>query len=237
MDKKLLIFCKRIGIRFDMTELDSSGIVDYLSGYSSVFKLKFYSEDIKDEGTDSKYLDEFLDSIERCRKTTLKNVIYSLNIGNLTVADTTKISNTFNGNGDLFKKAVANAFKTTRLPEYPCLTEAFADMSFREDVLCLLEELEIEAPAPVQATVQTTPAYLPLQGLNIVVTGTLANYTRLEIEQEITHFGGNFQRSITRSTSYVLCGTKPGNTKYNKARQQGIPIIYENDFLKMIGKR
>ena len=74
----------------------------------------------------------------------------------------------------------------------------------------------------------------PLAGKTLVVTGTLEHYTRDEIEELITRLGGRAASSVSRKTDYVIVGENPGS-KYDKARQLGVPILSEQEFRRMIG--
>lgn len=76
----------------------------------------------------------------------------------------------------------------------------------------------------------------PLAGKTIVVTGTLKNYTRQEIEQLIERLGGRAASSVSRQTDFVLVGESPGS-KLEKARALGIPTMTEEEFEALIGKR
>jgi DNA ligase (NAD+) len=74
-----------------------------------------------------------------------------------------------------------------------------------------------------------------LAGKTIVVTGTLENFSRSQIEQTIKQFGGKTVSSVSKNTGFVLAGAEPGS-KLDKAKQLGIKIINEKEFLEMIGK-
>ncbi len=74
-----------------------------------------------------------------------------------------------------------------------------------------------------------------LKGLTFVVTGTLQHFKREEIKEVIELNGGKAGSSVSGKTSYVLTGEDPGANKIEKAREAGIKIINEDEFLKMIG--
>ena len=74
-----------------------------------------------------------------------------------------------------------------------------------------------------------------LAGKTIVVTGTLKNFTRTDIERAIKDNGGKASSSVSKKTGFVLAGDNPGG-KLEKARQLGVRIISENQFLEMIGR-
>ncbi|HMP07609.1 MAG TPA: NAD-dependent DNA ligase LigA [Lacipirellulaceae bacterium] len=69
----------------------------------------------------------------------------------------------------------------------------------------------------------------PLAGLTIVVTGTLTQYTRDEIEALIEQHGGKAGKSVSKKTAYVVAGTDAG-TKLAKAQQLGVPVLSEAEF-------
>lgn len=73
-----------------------------------------------------------------------------------------------------------------------------------------------------------------LSGLTFVVTGTLPTLSRQEAEELIRSNGGTASGSVSRKTSYLLCGENPGS-KLTKAETLGVPVIDEEALRKMIG--
>ena len=70
-------------------------------------------------------------------------------------------------------------------------------------------------------------------GKIFVLTGALSKFTRDEATEKIELFGGKASGSVSKKTSYVVVGENAG-TKERKARELGIPILSEDDFLAMI---
>jgi len=70
-------------------------------------------------------------------------------------------------------------------------------------------------------------------GKSFVLTGSLASLTRSAAKDKIKMFGGKVKDSVGRDTDYVIAGAEPG-TKYEKARQLGIKILSEEDFLQFL---
>lgn len=66
-------------------------------------------------------------------------------------------------------------------------------------------------------------------GMSIVVTGTLANYTREQIEELIISNGGKAASSVSKNTAFVVAGANAGS-KLAKAETLGVPVISEEDF-------
>jgi hypothetical protein len=71
-------------------------------------------------------------------------------------------------------------------------------------------------------------------GLNVVVTGTFANYTRSELEGLISQHGGKIQKSINGNTSLLVIGAKPGADKTGKAELLNVRIMREEELLDTI---
>ena len=70
-------------------------------------------------------------------------------------------------------------------------------------------------------------------GMTFVLTGALSKLTREEATEKIELLGGKASGSVSRKTTYVVVGENAGS-KERKARELGIPILSEDDFLEMI---
>jgi DNA ligase (NAD+) len=88
-----------------------------------------------------------------------------------------------------------------------------------------------EAPRPKPAG-----GTADLSGKTFVVTGTLSRYSREEIEELIKNLGGKSAGSVSKKTSYIVAGEKAGS-KLDKARELGVPVLTEDDFDGLIGKK
>jgi DNA ligase (NAD+) len=66
----------------------------------------------------------------------------------------------------------------------------------------------------------------PLEGLTVVVTGTLASYSRDQATEAITSRGGKVSGSVSKKTSFVVVGDNPGS-KYDKALSLKVPVLNE----------
>ncbi|GAB6275218.1 MAG: NAD-dependent DNA ligase LigA [Peptococcaceae bacterium] len=73
----------------------------------------------------------------------------------------------------------------------------------------------------------------PLLNKTFVVTGTLKNYTRDQVQEIIRKSGGKVTSSVSKNTDYILVGEEPGS-KYTKALTLGIPVLREEEFLNLI---
>jgi DNA ligase (NAD+) len=72
-----------------------------------------------------------------------------------------------------------------------------------------------------------------LEGLSIVVTGSLTGFSRDEAKEAILARGGKAAGSVSKKTSYVVAGDAPGS-KYDKAIELGVPVLDEDGFRKLL---
>lgn len=102
----------------------------------------------------------------------------------------------------------------------------FAD----EDNLKLLEELKGLGVEPQYVDV----ASLPLAGQSYIVSGTLESMGREEAEDRLRALGASVTSGVTKNTTALILGAKPGKSKLEKAEKLGIPTLSEAEFLKLV---
>ena len=158
-------------------------------------------------------------------------MIYSLGIPNIGVANAKMICRAFDY--DLERIRQADAQEMARVDGIgdvigAAVAEFFRDGEKSRQLDDLLEELEIETYVPEQADQS-------FSGMNFVITGSLAHFTnRNELKALIEEKGGKVTGTVTSKTSYLINNDTTSTTSKNKkARELGIPIISEEDFLNM----
>jgi DNA ligase (NAD+) len=72
-----------------------------------------------------------------------------------------------------------------------------------------------------------------LEGLSIVVTGSLTGFSRDDAKEAIVARGGKAASSVSKKTAYVVAGDSPGS-KYDKAVELGVPILDEDGFSRLL---
>lgn len=102
----------------------------------------------------------------------------------------------------------------------------FAD----EDNLKLLDELRELGVKPLIRQ----DGSLPLEEKSYVVTGTLASMGREEAEDKLRELGATATASVTKKTTALIVGEKPGKSKIEKADKLGVPRMTEAEFLKLV---
>lgn len=126
-----------------------------------------------------------------------------------------------------------------RAGEEELLTIAEVGPTVAESVRAFFEEprnLELirrlrQAGVNMEEKVEEGPRHL--EGLTFVLTGALSSMTREEAREAIEARGGRVSSGVSRKTDYVVAGTDPGS-KYEKARELGVRIIVEEEFLSLL---
>jgi len=75
-----------------------------------------------------------------------------------------------------------------------------------------------------------------LKGKSIVISGVFKEHSREEYKEIIKNNGGKNSTSLSGNTSFILAGEEMGPSKKEKASELGIPLLSENEFLKLIGE-
>lgn len=131
-------------------------------------------------------------------------------------------------------EALSNATEEDLL-EIPDIGEVVAESISAwfsdEDNLTLLEDLRALGVEPKEEM----DVELPLAGKSYVVTGTLASMGREEAEDRLRELGATVTSGVTKTTTALIAGEKPGKSKTDKADKLGISRMSEAEFLKLIG--
>lgn len=116
----------------------------------------------------------------------------------------------------------------------PNIAQAIVDWFGRDTNRGVVERLRAHGIDPtIDLSSRPAKESLPLAGLNIVVTGSLQNFTRESIKEFIKTNGGKSAESVSRKTDYVVVGENPGS-KADKAAELGIPVLNEAQLLAMV---
>jgi DNA ligase (NAD+) len=73
-----------------------------------------------------------------------------------------------------------------------------------------------------------------LKGLNIIISGTFEQYSRDDLKKMIEQNGGKNVSSISKNTNFLLAGNNIGPSKLENAKKLQIPLLTEDEFLKLI---
>lgn len=112
----------------------------------------------------------------------------------------------------------------------PIMAQSVYDYFHNEKNLAVIDKMLKAGVVPVALKKKISQV---LAGKIIVVTGTLKNFSRSEIERAVKDNGGKVSSSVSKKTDFVLAGENPGS-KLDKAEKFGVTIINEEEFTEMI---
>ena len=201
--------------------------------FGDIFELEKYRDEIVQmEGFGEKSCQNLLNSIEKARKTELPRLIYALGIPNIGLSNAKVICQKF---GYDLKKL--RSLTREELAEAdgigPVIAGSFVDYFADEDrnrqLDHLLTHLVIQE-APRETNEQI------FAGLNFVITGNVEHFAnRNAVKAENEKRGGKVTGSVTSKTNYLINNDVTSNSSKNKkAKELQIPIISENDFIRML---
>ena len=171
---------------------------------------------------------KLLASIEGSKQQDLSRLIYALGIRQVG-AKTGKVLATHFGSLDAL--IAASVEELTEVPDVGQVTaENIAAWFNQPQSRNMVEKLRF---AGVNFESLRTVTDDRFAGKTFVLTGALSKFTREEATEKIELFGGKAAGSVSKKTSYVIVGENAGS-KERKARELGIPILSEDDFLQMI---
>ena len=171
---------------------------------------------------------KLLASIESSKNQDVSRLIFALGIRQVG-AKTGKVLATAFGSLDGLINASENAL--TEVPDVGVVTARFIVDWFRQpQSLHMIQRLR---NAGVNFESRHVIQDDRFAGLTFVLTGALSKFTREEATEKIELFGGKAAGSVSKKTNYVVVGENAGS-KERKARELGIPILSEDDFLNMI---
>lgn len=173
---------------------------------------------------------KLIDAIQNSKTAPLNKFITALGIRHVGAQTATTLANGF---GSLEKLQEATEEELLKLPDIgQIVAESILAWFADEDNLKLLEELRELGVKPTHKD----QSELPLVGKSYIVTGTLESMGREEAEDKLRALGATVTSSVTKGTTALITGAKPGKGKTDKAEKLGIPMIDEKAFLELIAE-
>lgn len=209
----------------------------FIHEYADIFHLDQHQEAIVEmDGFGQKSYDNLIEAVKVSSHTTLPRVIYGLGITGIGLANAKMLCRAFKNNFDDMRHADVEELTAVDgiggvLAE--AWTAYFSDEKNNRIVDHLLEELEIEAEPQQEEGSQI------FDGMTFVITGSVEHFAnRKELQQEIEARGGKATGSVTSKTTYLINNDTTSNSSKNKkAKELGVPIISEEDFIEMLNQQ
>ena len=205
----------------------------FIHDFGDIFEISRHREEIVTmEGFGEKSFENLMTSLEKARETTLAKVIYSLGIANIGLANAKVICRHFDDDLEKIRHAdeeEVSSIDTIGPVIARSLTEYFADLENNRKLDHLMSHLAIKKEEKKGEQI--------FQNMNFVITGSLEHFdNRNQAKELVESLGGKVTGSVTKKTNYLINNDTTSNSSKNKkARELGIPVISEEEFLKLAG--
>ena len=210
----------------------------FIKEYADIFKLDRYKEKITElDGFGEKSYNNLIDAAKKASHTELYRAVYGLGIPGIGLAGAKLICREFKNDFEAMRNAREE--KLTEIEGIGAVlagawVKYFGEEKNNREVDELFSVLSFEAPSASEVE----PGDEKLKDMTFVITGDVKHFkNRRELQDLIEKLGGKATSSVSKSTNYLINNDINSTSSKNKnAKKYGIPIITEEDFLKMIEK-
>ena len=209
--------------------------VGMIHEYADIFHLDRHQEEIVEmDGFGQKSYDNLIAAAEKASHTTLPRMVYGLGVAGIGLANAKMICRHFKNDFEVMRHAtVEELVEIDGIGEVlaQAWTAFFSDGKNNAIVDHLLAELTFEA----EDEESSEGADEAFAGMNFVITGSLEQFkNRKELQELIERRGGKVTGSVTSKTNYLINNdVASSSSKNKKARELGVPILSEEEFLKL----
>ena len=206
----------------------------YIKEFKDIYHLSSHSNELASlPGLGAKSVEKLLQSIEKSREVKLENFICALGIPNIGLSASKTIAKYCDGDFIKFVTLCGSQFDWTKLDDFGTVMAAsineYLTNNYAETAL-LSQKMQFILPEK-HSVVDN-----PFIGKVLVVTGKLSHFTRDSINEKIASLGARTAGSVSKKTDYLITNEQSGSSKYKKAIELGVPVISEDEFLKMINE-
>lgn len=183
------------------------------------------------EGHQEKSAKNLVDAIERSKQNDLSRLLFALGIRHIGQKAAKLLSEHF---GDIDSIIAASEEEIAEIDGFGgIMAKSAAEFFSMTQTADLIERLK--AAGVNMKSLKEKSDDQRFAGLTFVLTGTLPTLSRKEATEIIENLGGKASSSVSKKTSYVVAGEEAGS-KLQKATDLGIPVITQDDLLKMAGR-
>ncbi|MDD5145539.1 MAG: NAD-dependent DNA ligase LigA [Candidatus Pacebacteria bacterium] len=196
---------------------------------ADLFKLK--EKDVSGlERFGEKSAENLISAIQSKREIGLSRFIYALGIRNAGQETSEDLAEKFGSIENLEK---ASLFDLTEVADIgPVVSKSIYNFFKDKRNLRFIEKLK-KAGVKIESRKQI--GIQKLKGISFVLTGALESMSREEAKEKVRALGGRVSESVSKNTSYLVAGNEPGS-KFKTAKELGVKIINEKEFLNILGK-
>ena len=234
----LVHFCGKNGmniIGLSEATLERLHTEQYVLKFSDVYSLtKYKNEMSRWEGFGGKSVQKLLDAIEASRNTTMPRFLSALSIPMIGLSQGKALANHFENDIFAFAKAAEDGYNFTRIDGFgEKLRDNIIDWfkKNRDEFYILANIMTIEKPV-------SKPTSNALDGKTFCTTGKLHTFkNRDELIASVENNGGTYLSGVSKKLNYLISNESGKSSKMKKARDLGVSVITEDEFLLMVGER
>lgn len=213
-----------------IAQLYDAGLIKTIA---DIYELK--KEDLlKIDRMAEKSANNLLSGIEASKKVPFERVLFALGIRHIGETTAKKLAFSFKNIESIKNAALEQLLEVGDIGERTAQTiiDYFSDKRISE-ILSKLKKAGLQFELSEEQLTNTSEK---LKDLSFVVSGVFTKFSRDEIKKTIEQNGGKNVGSISGKTNFVLAGENMGPEKLKKAEKLGVPIISEEEFIKMIAE-
>jgi DNA ligase (NAD+) len=205
---------------------------EFLNTYADIYDLKKRKDElIAIERLGEKSVNNLLDAIEKSKKQPFAKVLYGLGIRYVGSGAAKKLVENFANIDELIN---ASEEKITSVHEIgPSISSSIVKFASNKSNLKIIERLKKHGLNFASEIIQIKET--EFSGKTFILTGSLSGFTREKASEKISMLGGKVTASISKKTDYLLAGENAGS-KLDKAKDLGVKIMDENEFVKILKK-
>ena len=232
--ESLIHFCDRKAMNIE--GLGERIIEDFynmklINSIVDIYKIKDKKEELIElEGFGDKSVNNLISNIENSKNNSLEKLLFGIGIKGIGEKNAKLLAKNFHNIDNLMAASIEDI---NAIPDMGMILASNIYNFFRdEDNMKLINDLK-EIGLNMNYLGDAVKQNEKLLNKRIVVTGTLKNYSRDEVQELIEKNGGLWSSSVSKNTFAVVVGDNPGS-KYDKAKQLGITILTEEEFEEVI---
>lgn len=201
----------------------------FIKDISDIYRLEKHKEDLIElEGFGEKSVNNLLESIEKSKSNSLEKVLFALGIRHVGKKTAKILAKRYKTIDNLINASLEELTNVNDVGEIIAKSiKSYSDNLENQKLIDELKELGLNFEYLSANTDDK------LEGMTFVLTGTLEKYKREELTKILENKGAKVTSSVTKKTTGVIVGDKPGS-KYDKALKLGVKIYKEEDVESII---
>lgn len=208
----------------------------WIKTFADIYRLDRYkSQIIKTEGFGVRSYEKLIEAIEKSKSATMTNFLVALGINQIGTGGAKRLAKHFKNDIKAFLEATKSHHNFTGIEDFGLVTayavyEYFQNESNMHQVMELLQYITIKQD--IKKEIVNTRSIF--SGKKVYCTGTFASYKKDELQKILEGLGAEFASGYAKSLDYLIVGSVKGSGKEDKAKKDNVPIMSEDEFLKII---